>query len=232
MKKVKHVVQFASYAAYHLSRETSFFADEGASLPKAPWVPSIPELAKILDTDTRLLKNSTVPVANQSACGGHRTVGSCTIDTINLTSPSTYTPSKQGNISSVNNFVLIKDLDGQSKEPGEHSDVPDEVRAPKEGDVKTTGGGNLEFQIEHETANKGKITETCGMNEITDYFSTADSQSILVSLSTTCVLKGTVCEPSQLFRIKFYGSFDKPLGRYLRDDLFDQVIFFFFGHIM
>ncbi|KAF2323994.1 hypothetical protein GH714_005903 [Hevea brasiliensis] len=48
-------------------------------------------------------------------------------------------------------------------------------------------------------------------------------QSILVSFSSRCVVKGTVCERSRLLRIKFYGSFDKPLGRYLRDDLFDQV---------
>lgn len=62
-------------------------------------------------------------------------------------------------------------------------------------------------------------------NELSDeYFSGTDNhQSILVSLSSTCVPKGLVCERSQLFRIKFYGSFDKPLGRYLREDLFDQV---------
>ena len=57
-----------------------------------------------------------------------------------------------------------------------------------------------------------------------EYFSGTDNhQSILVSLSSTCIPKGLVCERSQLFRIKFYGSFDKPLGRYLREDLFDQV---------
>ena len=62
-----------------------------------------------------------------------------------------------------------------------------------------------------------------------EYFSTADThQSILVSFSSHCVLKGTVCERSRLLRIKFYGCFDKPLGRYLRDDLFDQVIFCLF----
>ncbi|KAJ6771887.1 1-PHOSPHATIDYLINOSITOL-3-PHOSPHATE 5-KINASE FAB1C-RELATED [Salix koriyanagi] len=56
-----------------------------------------------------------------------------------------------------------------------------------------------------------------------EYFSSTDTyQSILVSFSSRCVLKGTVCERSRLLRIKFYGSFDKPLGRYLRDDLFDQ----------
>lgn len=54
--------------------------------------------------------------------------------------------------------------------------------------------------------------------------SPSDHQSILVSLSSRCVWKGTVCERSHLFRIKYYGSFDKPLGRFLRDHLFDQVI--------
>ena len=60
------------------------------------------------------------------------------------------------------------------------------------------------------------------------------NQRILVFLSRFCVLKGTVCEHSQLFHIKYYGSFDKSLRRYLRDDLFDQVMFFlhvfFFFH--
>lgn len=52
--------------------------------------------------------------------------------------------------------------------------------------------------------------------------SPSDQQSILVSLSTRCVWKGTICERSHLFRIKYYGSSDKPLGKFLRDDLFDQ----------
>ena len=57
-----------------------------------------------------------------------------------------------------------------------------------------------------------------------EYFSATDGhQSILVYFSSHCVSKGTVCERTRLLRIKFYGSFDKPLGRYLRDDLFDQV---------
>ncbi|KAF2316768.1 hypothetical protein GH714_042109 [Hevea brasiliensis] len=34
LKKVKRVVQYAVFAAYHLSLETSFLADEGATLPK------------------------------------------------------------------------------------------------------------------------------------------------------------------------------------------------------
>ncbi|KAH0849825.1 hypothetical protein HID58_096063, partial [Brassica napus] len=50
----------------------------------------------------------------------------------------------------------------------------------------------------------------------------SDHQSILVSLSSRSVWKGTVCERSHLFRIKYYGSFNKSLGLFLRDHLFDQ----------
>lgn len=52
--------------------------------------------------------------------------------------------------------------------------------------------------------------------------SPSDQQSILVSLSTRCVWKGTICERAHLLRIKYYGSSDKPLGKFLRDDLFNQ----------
>ncbi|XP_071721358.1 1-phosphatidylinositol-3-phosphate 5-kinase FAB1B-like [Rutidosis leptorrhynchoides] len=47
--------------------------------------------------------------------------------------------------------------------------------------------------------------------------------SILVSLSSHCVPKGCVCEGSRLFCIEYYGNFDKPLGCFLRDNLFDQA---------
>ncbi|KAJ4973349.1 hypothetical protein NE237_006523 [Protea cynaroides] len=114
LKKVKHVLQHAVFAAYHLSLETPFLADEGASLPKMP-----------------------------------------------LKSP---------------------------------------IAIPERMDT-----------ADHATG---------------EYFSATDNhESILVSFSSRCVPKGTVCECSQLLHIKFYGSFDKPLGRFLRDNLFDQSSF-------
>lgn len=51
--------------------------------------------------------------------------------------------------------------------------------------------------------------------------SPSDHQSILVSFSSSCLRKRTVCERGHVFRIKYYGSFDKPLGRFLRDNVFD-----------
>lgn len=59
LKKVKHVVQYGVFAAYHLALETSFLADEGASLPsitiKPPGVP-LPD--KPSHVKTPILPNS------------------------------------------------------------------------------------------------------------------------------------------------------------------------------
>lgn len=63
-------------------------------------------------------------------------------------------------------------------------------------------------------------------NENHNFPPSDNPQSILVSLSIACPLRGIVCKQSQLFRIKFYGTFDKPLGRYFREDLFVQVVAF------
>ncbi|KAL8229976.1 hypothetical protein R6Q57_014876 [Mikania cordata] len=146
LKKVKDVVQYAVFAAYHLSLETSFLADEGATLPKMTIKP--------LD-----VTNSPKADEYDAAIDHHIMMNEHVISS----SPA------------------VEEL---SCESTERIDVND------------------------------------GSNE---YYSTDNNQSILVSFSSRCVLNGNVCERSRLLRIKFYGCFDKPLGRYLQDDLFDQT---------
>ncbi|XP_020269930.1 putative 1-phosphatidylinositol-3-phosphate 5-kinase FAB1C isoform X2 [Asparagus officinalis] len=211
LKKVKHVVQYASFAAYHLSRETSFLADEGATLPKVPVSPQMILTTKILDAETRSLKNSTsiVPEARQ--------ISSCTSDAVSCFLQCSDVPSPRGDISTSDSFQL-------KRETCEPLDFPTDLGDPKEVITSTIAKGrNSELYKELMSDNEGMIKGAYIENEAADYFSSADSQSILVSLSTTCVLKDTVSEPSQLLRIKFYGSSDKPLGTFLRDDLFDQT---------
>lgn len=55
--------------------------------------------------------------------------------------------------------------------------------------------------------------------------SPSDRQSILVQLSKRCLAKGTAVKAPHFVRIKYYGNGDKPLGMFLRDTLFDTVIF-------
>ncbi|XP_057798907.1 putative 1-phosphatidylinositol-3-phosphate 5-kinase FAB1D [Salvia miltiorrhiza] len=49
-----------------------------------------------------------------------------------------------------------------------------------------------------------------------------DSESILVLLSSRNASRGTICEKSHFSHIKFYRSFDVPLGKFLRDNLLNQ----------
>ncbi|KAE8682313.1 putative 1-phosphatidylinositol-3-phosphate 5-kinase FAB1D-like isoform X3 [Hibiscus syriacus] len=50
-----------------------------------------------------------------------------------------------------------------------------------------------------------------------------DSQSILVLMSSRNVLKGDMCEQSRFSHIVFYKNFDVPLGKFLRDNLLNQL---------
>lgn len=54
--------------------------------------------------------------------------------------------------------------------------------------------------------------------------SVLDSESILVLMSSRNASRGTICEQSHLSHIKFYRNFDVPLGKFLRDNLFNQSL--------
>eukprot|EP00250_Pteridium_aquilinum_P001811 c12023_g1_i2 orf=2594-6202(-) len=71
-------------------------------------------------------------------------------------------------------------------------------------------------------AQSGSLWEDLEANHEEFPPSPSDHQSILVSFSSSCLRKGMVCERGLLFRIKYYGSFDKPLGKFLKDNVFDH----------
>ncbi|KAG8378364.1 hypothetical protein BUALT_Bualt08G0129800 [Buddleja alternifolia] len=52
--------------------------------------------------------------------------------------------------------------------------------------------------------------------------SVLDSESILVLMSKRHASRGTICEQSHFSHIKFYRSFDVPLGKFLQDNLLNQ----------
>lgn len=52
-----------------------------------------------------------------------------------------------------------------------------------------------------------------------------DSQSILVLMSRRNALRGTICEQSHFSHIMFYKNFDVPLGKFLNDNILNQVFF-------
>ncbi|KFK41525.1 hypothetical protein AALP_AA2G140900 [Arabis alpina] len=225
LKKVKHVIQYAVFAAYHLSLETSFLADEGASLPKiklkqpgmvrtaserrmiddgislVTLSPKEPDVQALIDTAAHEDEN-TVPVPEPEVCES----------LCEDFDPSQIFPSSSDMISCEVDTEQSDALNGEfSNNLVTRSYSSNQLNGLHE----PTG------EEENQLVNTERFDEDDVSSE---YFSSADShQNILVSFSSRCVSKESVCERSRLLRIKFYGSFDKPLGKYLKDDLFDQA---------
>ncbi|OMO70539.1 Zinc finger, FYVE-type [Corchorus capsularis] len=285
LKKVKHVVQYGIFAAYHLALETSFLADEGASLPEFPL--NSPLTVALLDKPSSIARSiSTVPgftipanEKSQEPQHGSQIRRANTIPTLDMLSsiineslqkveetPPSSLPNGTSLWSAESTFIepnaplssapggVISDAVSMKTCPDDSSIVEAFVEKSESTVMNNTlassGDGPPEsvgqFSMAHfEQDNDSKSIEIQpGGLEVssvlqdsknhTDHSeepkplkeefppSPSDNQSILVSLSSRSVWKGTVCERSHLFRIKYYGSFDKPLGRFLRDHLFDQ----------
>lgn len=299
LKKVKHVVQYGVFAAYHLALETSFLADEGASLPELPLksvITVLPDKPSSIDRSISIIPGFSVPAAGKpqgsvasselqkSNKGFISDSGSCThllslskalcsppslikhaLSPIESTSPFTsLSPPGQDTIDSYHkelSSIYASEDNKDNKNVSSKESCADKTATAGEalvhdslisnscstaeafghGDGISHADGvalasNLRetaqhLSIKYHTDNQN---EEVGSSKEEFPPSPSDHQSILVSLSTRCVWKGTVCERAHLFRIKYYGSFDKPLGRFLRDHLFDHVFItsqFAFSHL-
>ncbi|KAL2555055.1 1-phosphatidylinositol-3-phosphate 5-kinase FAB1B [Forsythia ovata] len=273
LKKVKHVVQYGVFAAYHLALETSFLADEGASLPElllnSPITVALPDKSSTIDRSISMIPGFAVP-ANEKTLGP-QTVGEpqrsksvpisdlvkfssaftreIQIPQTNILPPVSSQHTKPLVLSSVHGVQnpsftepssfhpLGKEfvLDLRDSSGGVTSEAVSLLDATGDHHVADgLGDSNINnMQNDWDTIQSSSNPSTLQLDGkhilqdqalLKDEFppSPSDHQSILVSLSSRCVRKGTVCERSHLFRIKYYGNFDKPLGRFLRDNLFDQ----------
>lgn len=247
LKKIKHVVQYAVFAAYHLSLETSFLADEGATLPKmiVKHSTDMPESATA-DTDISTVSNIfSSTICQSEADDASRVINSVGIDIkignlgpvsehldelnfhsysgtmVDYSVETMLSDQDYNNLTS--NLTFESDYLHQCNES--EGDTMSSSRDPSRADLQETMlKGEKECEVVDSTKDQINEDEFSG-----EYFSAAEAhQSILVYFSSHCVSKGTVCERTRLLRIKFYGSFDKPLGRYLHDDLFDQVSCIYF----
>ncbi|KAF9689837.1 hypothetical protein SADUNF_Sadunf01G0134000 [Salix dunnii] len=273
LKKVKHVVQYGVFAAYHLALETSFLADEGASLPELPLnspitvalpnkpssiersISTVPGFTIAANEKPQGLQSINEPQRSNSAPTASlvSTITGSSVDNV----PAANCPIFQSSESTLSQFSSTGFL---SAAPHAEKAVSDSYHSFEE-KTKMDSGAAVVAEIavaDHLTANGFESLDGVAMNSSLNNFneiittqphnsevssaqqdsrrnleepeplkeefppSPSDHQSILVSLSSRCVWKGTVCKMSHLIRIKYYGSFDKPLGRFLRDHLFDQ----------
>lgn len=256
---MKHVVQYGVFAAYHLALETSFLADEGASLPalplNSPIKVALPDKQSTIDRSISTVPGFSVP-------SGDKTPGPQSVGDPQRSSDLPPSDLIRETIASVHEYSdthnLPASLSSQYGEPPISSSVeekaildlglstevkPSELDEPAgaavdihssnhfgDSNVKIMESDDYNIDTMSKFSNLASL-QTDGLkipdeqSSLKEEFppSPSDHQSILVSLSSRCVWKGTVCERSHLFRIKYYGSFDKPLGRFLRDHLFDKV---------
>ncbi|OWM68786.1 hypothetical protein CDL15_Pgr024973 [Punica granatum] len=273
LKKVKHVVQYGVFAAYHLAVETSFLADERASLPelplRSPITVALPEKSLSIERSISTIPGFLLPTSEKPQdleLSEPQRSNSVPVPTMSelITSASLQKPEMSElvkNLSFMNSTALpfsatsgyavsgFRDngLPSNDKTTMNREAVSQDITASAAHNGPSDLGDNL-------TVNRVDLSEATGQNSYSDMVpkqvsnfeggsaqvdsktpgnepgqlkdefppSPSEHQSILVSLSSRCVWKGTVCERSHLFRIKYYGNFDKPLGRFLRDHLFDQ----------
>ncbi|CAI9766054.1 unnamed protein product [Fraxinus pennsylvanica] len=267
LKKVKHVVQYGVFAAYHLALETSFLADEGASLPELPLnaliTVALPDKSSTIHRSISMIPGFAVP-ANENTLGPQtvgepqRSVSVPVSDLVKFSSVSSMNSllppvSSQSTKPIVSSFVQSMQNPSFTEPSSFHAlekEFVEDLRKSSWGETSeavslldATGDHHIADNLGDSNINN--MQNDCDTNPsssnpsalqldgkhsledqamLKDEFppSPSDHQSILVSLSSRCVWKGTVCERSHLFRIKYYGNFDKPLGRFLRDHLFDE----------
>lgn len=261
LKKVKHVVQYGIFAAYHLALETSFLADEGASLPelplRSPITVALPDKLSSVERSISTIPGFSVtsaspldarPVSEMSLDKVFTLGGSLPADTDKMEGSRSLFPFKGlHKLDPKSNELLSNHYAENFKVGGGESFPMTSASAFKDGSDSSfvsnalstsekvrqsddyRHGDNITLPADNvgksdvAAAKDGKnYNGEMGSSKEEFPPSPSDHQSILVSLSTRCVWKGTVCERAHLLRIKYYGCFDKPLGRYLRDHLFDQ----------
>eukprot|EP01018_Ginkgo_biloba_P039388 Gb_11903 [translate_table: standard] len=331
LKKVKRVVQFAVFAAYHLALETSFLADERATLPKIPLRPqinlSLPDKHERTERSISTIPGFTFPIpceqdtvelqmqnsasksipinclqsssslncieaeskpsgslchvvcssssgatspAQTESCFNMCSVMDASTANEGMHQKGTYDrfsppPASSSHLISglsaslkkvlgealpltgTSPYAALTSYFGIKEKESKDSDIADDAsivsvasQAPPDGMASGDIPGELHSQNQGITDNVVELSSFQDQiinehkNQDSSPFeehrsskegfqpSLADHQSILVSLSSQCVLKGTVCERGHLTRIKYYGSFDKSLGRFLQDKLFNQ----------
>lgn len=265
LKKVKHVFQYSIFAAYHLALETSFLADEGASLPELPLNSSItvalPDKSSTIGRSISVVPGFTIhdTEKTQSALCDGAPQRSNSVPTTDLVKTANLCAQKMSmtefpTAANTETSFLGPLLTGTSVDRGIMHMIESSFSKPSvANNIQDSQGYHF---LSTSSAPSDKVEQGClsknvqncrvdvnqrGANPILSQLdgpnvydepdsskeefppSPSDHQSILVSLSSRCVWKGTVCERSHLFRIKYYGNCDKPLGRFLRDNLFDQV---------
>ncbi|KAE8778076.1 1-phosphatidylinositol-3-phosphate 5-kinase [Hordeum vulgare] len=273
LKKVKQVMLYTVFAAYHLVLEASFFEDQrvflnDGSAPNSVGVkegPSFPVSHTENDvtlTHNRSLEHNSDAEASSDAL--YSPTDGCSRELTEGTSRTIHSnhalPSEKMLVSSVSGSLrgFIDKFRRQniylpvtSQETADHQkggtpelnqQVPSEgIHAMLMTDGPADSGEYTDSLQDFQKQTDQQMTladhPTCGQlsailenaanseektSSVDEVDDVLDSQSILILMSSQCIVKQVICEQSHLSRINYYGNFDVSLGRYLQDILQNQ----------
>ncbi|KAE8718847.1 Phosphatidylinositol-4-phosphate 5-kinase family protein, putative isoform 3 [Hibiscus syriacus] len=214
--KVKHVVQYGVFAAYHLALETSFLADEGPTLPglplKSPINVALPNKPSSIDRSISTIPGFTIPSSG-------KTMDSQPINKLQK--------SNEVNSSDSPSSANLQGLVHHACQKVDGVDLKESLRTKTARDGEAVMGGQFISLCQRLLEATDQGGGPGGSNYAGGNMMAANhlgGPELASSKQETCNNneEGSVCERFLLYRIKYYGSFDKPLGRFLRDHLFDQ----------
>uniref|UniRef100_K3ZPZ0 1-phosphatidylinositol-3-phosphate 5-kinase n=1 Tax=Setaria italica TaxID=4555 RepID=K3ZPZ0_SETIT len=231
LKKIKRVLHFTVFAAYHLILETSFFADQKLFTADKPTSGK----EKCFKTNPCLrgpcydsLKNSDTmkhPICDDQYANQEKFIHTEKSIVLHLHDSKTMTsedPAGEKHIDS-------KGIQSYSSLPvSDHlTNFMQETSSSDYAESNTCDGfdgskfTDTSKEVQKEQSSGKKIEETAD-GICAESGAALNTQDILISMSSQHIRNQSVCEQSHLSRITYYGYFDTSLGRYLQDTLLNE----------
>jgi 1-phosphatidylinositol-3-phosphate 5-kinase len=233
LKKIKRVLHFTVFAAYHLILETSFFADQKLfttdkiTIGKEKCFKTNPQLlGPCYDSseNSGTMKHSTPTCdeANQEKLIHTEKSIPLHLHDSKIMVPEDPTSEKHIDSKGIRSYspLLVIDPSTTFMQDTPSSDFAESntcdgfdgstfTDTSKEVQKKQLSSENFEETIDRNFSESGAALNT---------------QDIVISMSSQHIRNQTVCKQSHLSRITYYGYFDTSLGRHLQDNLLNEVI--------
>ncbi|CAM0883858.1 unnamed protein product [Alopecurus aequalis] len=213
LKKIKRVLHFTVFAAYHLILETSFFADQRSFITER----NATQKEDCLKTDPQLVfpsSNSDEQYAYKEDLANTKNSTSHHLHDSEI--KSSRDPDSQGILPNSS----LPDLD-YSTNNGDTlcSNSADSISC----DGSTFTATSEKVSMQKKEASGKNSQETSDDETRVETRTSLNPQTILISMSSQHIRNKAVCEQSHLSRITYYGHFDTSLGIYLQDTLLSET---------
>ncbi|KAF7038876.1 hypothetical protein CFC21_048974 [Triticum aestivum] len=216
LKKIKRVLHFTVFAAYHLILETSFFTDQRSFITE-----------KNASRKEDCLKIDSQLHFPGSTCDEQYANMEELADTKNSMSQhlhdSEIKNSRDSNSQCIQSNSSRPDPDPSTDIIGDISYISSAESTSGDGfDGSNIAAAPEKLSAHKKEASGKKFKETFDDETHTGTSTSLNPQTILISMSSQNIRNKAVCEQSHLSRITYYGNCDTSLGMHLQDTLLNE----------